>query len=91
MMGKTWDMHKRAFQALKRMFMHFSGLPLPYFNKKQIILLLFFILIKILWGKTWDLHKRAFQDLKRTFMQASGLPPPDFDLKNQLLNKMIFF
>ena len=27
-------MHKRAFQALKRTFMHVSGLPLPYFDNK---------------------------------------------------------
>ena len=42
MMGKTWDMHKRAFQALKRMFMHFSGLPLPYFNKKTNYFIIIF-------------------------------------------------
>ena len=27
-------MHKRAFQGLKRTFMHDSGLPPPYFNNK---------------------------------------------------------
>ena len=27
-------MHKRAFQALQRTFMHVSGLPPPYFDKK---------------------------------------------------------
>ena len=27
-------MHKRAFQGLKRTFMHVSGLPPPYFDKK---------------------------------------------------------
>ena len=27
-------MQKRAFQALKRTFMHVSGLPLLYFDKK---------------------------------------------------------
>ena len=27
MVGKTWNMHKRAFQALKRTFMHVSCLP----------------------------------------------------------------
>ena len=35
MTGKTWDMHKRAFQGLKRMFMHVSGLPPPYFDNKM--------------------------------------------------------
>ena len=28
-------MHKRAFQALKRTFMHVSSLPQPYFDKKN--------------------------------------------------------
>ena len=28
-------MHKRAFQALKRMFMHVSGLSPPYLIKKK--------------------------------------------------------
>ena len=28
-------MHKRAFQDLKRTFMHVSGLPLPYFDFKK--------------------------------------------------------
>ena len=27
-------MHKRAFQALERTFMHVLGLPPPYFDKK---------------------------------------------------------
>ena len=27
-------MHKRAFQALKRTFMHVSGLPAAYFDNK---------------------------------------------------------
>ena len=31
-------MHKRAFQALKRTFMHVSGLPPPYFDNKTNIL-----------------------------------------------------
>ena len=46
-------MYKRAFQALKRMFMHVSGLPPSYFDKKkkQFFYKLFFFLIKILWGR----------------------------------------
>ena len=28
-------MHKRAFQALKRTFMHVSVLPQPYFEEKN--------------------------------------------------------
>ena len=38
MVVKTLYMHKRAFQALKRTFMHVSDLPSPYFDKKPIIL-----------------------------------------------------
>ena len=34
MVEKTWNMHKRAFQGLKRTFMHVSGLPPPYFDIK---------------------------------------------------------
>ena len=30
-------MQKRAFHALKRVFMHVSGLPLPHFDFKKII------------------------------------------------------
>ena len=30
-------MHKRAFQALKRTFMHVSGLFPPYFDLKKLI------------------------------------------------------
>ena len=35
-------MHKRAFQALKRMFMHVSGLPPPYFDLKKLLLFFYF-------------------------------------------------
>ena len=31
-------MHKRAFQGLKRTFMHVSGLPPPYFDKKPFFI-----------------------------------------------------
>ena len=34
MVGKTWNLHKRAFWALKRTFMYVSGLPPPYFDDK---------------------------------------------------------
>ena len=30
-------MHERVFQGLKRTFMHVSGLPPPYFDKKKQI------------------------------------------------------
>ena len=36
MVGKTSDMHKRAFQGLKRAFMHVSDLPPTFFDKKSI-------------------------------------------------------
>ena len=35
-------MHKRAFQALKRTFMHVSGLPPPSFDKKTNFIFGFF-------------------------------------------------
>ena len=34
-------MHKRAFQGLKRTFMHVSGLPPPYFDLKKLNILVF--------------------------------------------------
>ena len=72
-------MHKRALQTLKRMFMHVSGPPPPYFDgkKKQIFKSWFFV--KILRVKTRDMHKRAFQALKRKFIHISYLPIPYFD------------
>ena len=69
MVGKTSDMHKRAFQGLKRGFMHVSDLPPTFFDKKSIYKLFGFFFIKICWGKTWDMHKRAFQTMKRTFIK----------------------
>ena len=44
-------MHERAFEALKRTFMHVSRLPPPYFDKKPIykVIVSFF---KTCWGKT---------------------------------------
>ena len=35
MVGEDLRMHKRAFQALKCMLMHVSGLFPPYFNLKN--------------------------------------------------------
>ena len=71
-------MHKRAFQALKRTFMHVSGLPPPYFDLKNNLDVIWYF-IKIWWRKTLDMYNRAFQALKLTFMYVSGLPPPYFD------------
>ena len=34
-------MHKRAFQALQRTFMHVSGLPPPYFDLKKLIYIVY--------------------------------------------------
>ena len=73
-------MHKRAFQAPKRTFMHVSGLPRHILIIKLIHQVFGFI-IRIWWGKTCDMHKRAFQALKGTFMHVIGLPPPYFDNK----------
>ena len=39
-------MHKRAVQGLKRTFMHVSGLPPPYFDKKTKKLYKLFLLSK---------------------------------------------
>ena len=44
-------MHKRAFQALQRTFMHVSGLPPPYFDKK-LIYIVFGFLNQNMVGKT---------------------------------------
>ena len=82
-------MHKRAFQALKRTFMHISSLPLPYYDfKNQGFKYLFFHQNMV--GKTGEMHKRAFQGLKRTFMHVSSLPLPYFDFKKQII-KYFFF
>ena len=75
-------MHKRAFQGLKRTFMHVSGLSAVYFDK-NLIYKIFGFIIKIWWGKTCDMHKCAFQGLKCTFVHVSGLPPPYFDNKTK--------
>ena len=44
-------MHKRAFRGLKRTFMHFSGPPPPYFDKKPITFEIFFLKSKYGWGR----------------------------------------
>ena len=82
MVEKTWNMHKRAFQALKRTFMHVSGL-FHHILKKKLIYKAFSFIIKIWCGKTLNMHKRAFQALKRTIMHVSGLLPPYFDNKSK--------
>ena len=76
-------MHKRAFQLLKRNFIHFSGLPPPYFDRKKNQKLdEFFFKNQNMMGKIWDTHKRAFQDLKRTIMHVLSLTSPYFDKKS---------
>ena len=82
MVGKSWNMHKRAFQGLKRTFMHVSGLPPSFFDNKTNLLSIWFYYQKMV-GKTWNMHKRAFQGLKLTFMHVSGFPPPYFDNKTK--------
>ena len=79
--GKTWYMHKHAFQGLKRMFIHVLGLSPPYFDKKIKYFINWFFFIKIWLGKIWDVNKRSFQALKRTVMHLSGLPLSFFDKK----------
>ena len=75
-------MHKRAFQGVKRTFMHVSGLPPPYFDKKTKYFIYWFYYQNML-GEDLNMHKRAFQALKRTFMHVSGLPPSYFDKKTK--------
>ena len=43
-------MHKRAFQGLKRTFMHVSGLPQPYFDIKKNQILYKLVLLSIYGG-----------------------------------------
>ena len=50
--GKTWYMRKHAFQGLKRMFIHVSGLPPPYFDKKTKYFINWFFLSKYGWGRS---------------------------------------
>ena len=60
MVGKTWVMHKRALQGLKRSFMHVSSFPLHiltnYFSN-------WIFKIKLWWGKTRDVCFRAWNVL----------------------------
>ena len=44
-------MHKRAFQGLKRTFMHVSNLPPPYFDKKKLIYKVIGFLSKYVGGR----------------------------------------
>ena len=84
MVGKTWDMHKCAFHALKRLFCMSQIFPQHILIKKPITLEIVFFLIKLWRGKTWDMHKRAFQALKRAFLHVPHLPPPYFDFKKTI-------
>ena len=73
--GKSWNMHKRAFQALKRTFMHVSGLPPPYFDNKNQILCKLVLLSKYGGGspetcinvrfRAWNVRLCMFQDFPR--------------------------
>ena len=66
-------MHKRAFQALKRTFLHISGLPPPLFIRQKTIyqVIVFFLKSKYGDGRpdAWTLMQR----LKWTFMHVSSL------------------
>ena len=44
--GKSWNIYKRAFQGLKRTFMHVSGLPRPYFDNKTNFIMYLVLLSK---------------------------------------------
>ena len=75
-------MHKSAFQVLKRTFMHVSGLPPQYFEKKNEILHELFFFSKS-GGRRHEtcINVRFRACLKPTFMHVLGLPPPNFDKK----------
>ena len=45
-------MHKRAFQGLKRTFMHVSVLPPPYFDLKKLTYIVYGFLNQKMVGKT---------------------------------------
>ena len=82
MVEKAWDMHKRAFQTLKRTLMHVSGLSPPYSDKKNWFIKYFALLSK--YGE---------EDLKHAKMCVSGpetlvyaclrSSPPYFDKKTK--------
>ena len=72
MVGKSWNMHKRAFQGLKRTFMHVSGLPPPYFDNKTNFIKYLVLLSKYGGGspetcinvrfRAWNARLCMFQD-----------------------------
>ena len=72
-------MQKLAFQALKRMFMLVSGLPLPYFGFLKPIYKVFGFFKQTMLGEDLRHAKRALQTLKRTLMHFSGLRLSYFD------------
>ena len=51
-------MHKRAFQGLKRTFMHVSGLPPPYFDNKTKYYSKFWL--REIWKKNKNLSAGTF-------------------------------
>ena len=84
-------MHKRAFQGLKRTFMHVSGLLDHILLKKPNTLKIGFFKSKYGGGRPeTSMHKRAFQALKRTLMKVSDLPPSYFDFKKLIIYKLVF-
>ena len=69
-------MHKRSFQALKRTFMHVSGLPPAYFDNKTKNFIKLVLLSKYAGGRP--------EGLKRTFMHAQVFP------QHILITKLIY-
>ena len=58
MTGKAWDMHKRAFQGLKRSFMHVSGFPSIFWQKTNCFS--FFFQNQNIVGETWGMRFMAW-------------------------------
>ena len=66
-------MHKRAFQGLKRTFIHVACLPPPDFDLKNELLFKLVLLSKYGVGRP-----KTCIDV-RTFIHVSDLPPQYFD------------
>ena len=93
MAGKTSDMHKRAFQALKGTFMDVSSLPTPDFDLKKTKCFINLFFYQNMVGK--DLrHAYTCVSGPETHVYAclrSGHPPPFFDLKKLIYKVFVFY
>ena len=88
--GKTWYMHKRAFQALKRTFCVSQIFPQHILIKKPITLEIVFF-IKLWRGRPETCNNLHFRAWNARFMHVPGIPPRSFDLKTNYLRYCFFF